>query len=363
MRRKNATTLQDIAREAGVTAMTVSAVLNGATSSTRVSEGTRSRINEVAERLRYRPNAVARGLSRRRMDTLGVCSSVDSLELNLYFLEVLNGILEAGVEYGQNTTIFSISDWQRDEAKLLTFCDGRVDGMICIGPEFSPKFAETLQHHTPFITLHSNELLPHTHNLTVDDEGGAYAVTQHLIAHGHRRILHFAADLKFIGAQRRLNGYRRALAEAGIPYDDALVIPGSFSMASGRACMTALLDQARLDPFPTGLFCASDAIAYGCVEVLTHRGLRIPQDISVVGFDDTLTARMIFPPLTTMRQPFREMGRCAVEMLLPQIESRTTPSADSLPTHALDVSQNVFPLELILRSSVGPPCSWKTAEK
>ncbi len=357
MRNKNATTLQDIAREAGVTAMTVSAVLNGSTSSTRVSAGTRSRIHEVAERLRYRPNAVARGLSRRRMDTLGVCSSIDGQELNLYFLEVLNGILEAGVQRGQNTTVFSVGDWQRDEAKLLAFCDGRVDGMICIAPHFSPTFADTLQQHTPFITLHSNEALPHTHNLTVDDEGGAYAATQHLITQGHRRILHFAADLRFTSPQCRLHGYRRALSEAGLAYDPALVIPGTFSAASGRDRMTALLAEDRLKPFPTALFCANDAIAYGCVEALTLRGLRIPQDISVVGFDDTLTARMTFPPLTTVRQPFREMGRRAVELLLPQIESQTTPSAGSLSGQLSEASQDVFPLELILRSSVGPPRS------
>ena len=362
MRRNNAATLQDIAREAGVTAMTVSVVLNGATSSTRVSEGTRSRITEVAERLRYRPNAVARGLSRRRMDTLGVCSTIDGTELNLYFLEVLNGILEANAEHGQNTTIFSVQDWLKDEAKLLAFCDGRVDGMICVGPMFSPTFAETLQHHTPFITLHSNEILPHTHNLTVDDEGGAYAVTKYLIAQGHRRILHFSANLKFTGAQCRLNGYVRALTEAGIAFDDTQVISGEFTVESGRERMATVLDSRQFDPLPTAIFCANDAIAYGCMEVLNSRGLRVPQNISIAGFDDALTARMTVPSLTTVRQPFREMGRRAVELLLPQIESKTTPSPDGLSPQALDISQpdpsqDVFALELVIRGSVGPPHS------
>jgi LacI family transcriptional regulator len=355
MRRTNATTLQDIAREAGVTAMTVSAVLNGATSSTRFSEGTRSRINEVAERLRYRPNAVARGLSRRRMDTIGVCSTIEGTELNLYFLEVLNGILEANAEHGQNTTIFSVKDWIKDEDKLLSFCDGRVDGMICVGPMFSPTFAETLQHHTPFITLHSNEILPHTHNLSVDDEGGAHAATQYLIAQGHRCILHFAAAIKLAGAQCRLDGYRRALAEAGISFDDRLVIFGDFNVASGRERMATVLDTGLFDPLPTAIFCANDAIAYGCMEVLNSRGLRVPQDISIAGFDDALTARMTVPPLTTVRQPFREMGRRAVELLLPQIESKTTPSPETLSPQTPDLSKDIFPLELVIRGSVGPP--------
>ncbi|MGI4787672.1 MAG: LacI family DNA-binding transcriptional regulator [Janthinobacterium lividum] len=355
MRRNNATTLQDIAREAGVTAMTVSVVLNGATSSTRVSEGTRSRITEVAERLRYRPNGVARGLSRRRMDTIGVCCNIDGTELNLYFLEVLNGILEANAEHGQNTTVFSVADWRKDEEKLLAFCDGRVDGMICIGPLFSTTFAETLLHHTPFITLHSNEILPHTHNLTVDDEGGAYAVTRHLIDQGHRRILHFSGQPELTGAQHRLDGYRKALTEAGIADDPALVIPGQFSVVSGRERMTALLDTTQLKTLPTAIFCANDAIAYGCMEVLAGHGLHVPQDISIVGFDDSLTARMTAPPLTTVRQPLRQMGHAAVELLLPRIESKNLPSADGPSSQAFALSQTVFPLELIIRGSVGPP--------
>ena len=355
MRRTNATTLQDIAREAGVTAMTVSVVLNGATSSTRVSEGTRLRINEVAARLRYRPNAVARGLSRRRMDTIGVACQIEGGELNLYFLEVLNGILEANVAQGQSTTILSITDWLQDEPKLLAFCDGRVDGVICVGPLFSSEFAETLQHHTPFITLHSNEALPYTRNLTVDDEGGAFAVTQYMIAQGHRRILHLSGNQTFTGAQRRLDGYRRALDEGGIAFNHALVVPGDFSVASGRERMTAILGSCRFDPLPTAIFCANDAIAYGCIEALTSRGLRVPHDISIAGFDDALTARMTFPPLTTVRQPFREMGRRAVELLLPQIASSNASSPETVFPSPSELLEDIFPLKLIIRDSVGPP--------
>src|SRR5579875_3451633 len=126
MRRGNAATLQDVAREAGVAAMTVSVVMNGARSATRVSDATRARIQEAAARLRYRPNAVARGLSRRRMDTIGVVTKMDLKEINLYFLEVLNGILEVAAQHGQNTTVFSVTDWQGDEKRLLQFCDSRV---------------------------------------------------------------------------------------------------------------------------------------------------------------------------------------------------------------------------------------------
>jgi len=349
MRRSTTVTLQDVAREVGVSAMTVSVVLHGNRSTSRVSDATRERILEAATRLRYRPNAVARGLSRRRMDTIGVVAVIDGGELNLYFLELLNGVLEGAAKHGQNTTIFSVSpDWTQNETRILEFCDGRVDGMVFIAPRLSPAFAETLQHHTPFVTLHSNRALPGIYDLEVDDEGGAYCAVRHLIEHGHRRILHFTGQLELTGAQQRLAGYRRALEEAGIPCDEALVIPCGFSSNTGRGFMGELLDSGRLDPLPTAIFGANDAIASGCLEAMAIRGLRAPDHLSVVGFDDTLAARTTVPPLTTIRQPFRDLGYRAVDLLLGQIQGDVAPAAASPRTEVFDV-------ELVTRGSVGPP--------
>lgn len=361
MRRTNATTLQDVAREAGVTAMTVSVVLNGSRSATRVSDATRTRIQEAAARLRYRPNGVARGLSRRRMDTIGVVAVVDGNELNLYFLEVLNGILEAAARHGQNTTIFSIADWQRDEKHVLEICDGRVDGIILIGPsQIRLEFIEALHHHAPFVMIHGNSEHPEADDLDVDNESGAYAVVQHLIAHGHRRIAHIAGQQGLLGAQHRLAGYRRALEEAGIGYDERLVILSGFSASAGRESMTALLTEGQVDPLPTAIFCASDAIASGCLEAMSAHGLYAPDDISIAGFDDMLLARMTRPSLTTVRQPLREMGQYAVERLLQRIteelsaQSAMRADAQFTPTIAPPQTK-IFPVELILRDSVGPP--------
>ncbi len=241
--KRNAPTLQDVAREAGVAAMTASVVLNGATSSTRVSETTRTRVQEAAQRLHYRPNGVARGLSRRRMDTIGVVSSFAGSEVNLYFLEVLNGILESNARHGQNTTVFSIPDWKTSEAKTLQFCDGRVDGMILIGPMISREFAETLKRQIPFVTLHSDLELPGVLRLDVDNAGGAFTIVQYLISQGHRRILHLAANPAQAGVQQRLAGYRRALEGANIAYDPSLVLPGEFSTTCGRDRMTDWLER------------------------------------------------------------------------------------------------------------------------
>lgn len=345
MRRTNAATLQDVAREAGVTAMTVSVVLNGARSGTRVSDATRARIEEVAARLRYRPNGVARSLSRRRMDTLGVAAGISG-QINLYFLDILNGILEAAATHGQNTTIYSVTDWEVDQSRLLQFCDGRVDGLILINPTLTAPFAATLGQYALFVTIQSTAPLSGIHSLDVDNEGAACEMVRYLIVQGHRRIAHITGSMTQIDAQLRLAGYRRALSEAGITPDESLVRPGWFTIDTGRQCMADLLD--RPGPPPTAVFCANDATAYGAMETLAARGLRVPEDISVAGFDDLMLAQMTTPHLTTVHQPFQEMARRAVELLLHQIQ----PGEDDAPAPP---DTEFFDAELTIRASVAPP--------
>jgi len=199
-RKTGATTLRDVAREAGVSAMAVSVVINGASSQTRVSDITRERIREVAQRMKYRPNAVARGLLRSRLDTIGVVAGIDVGELNQYFLEVLNGILESARNHRQNATVLSIGSWKHDEHRIVQFCDGRVDGIIFIGPILSAEFAELVGHHVPFVALHSNSPLEGVQNLESDDEGGAYQIVKYLIEQGHRKIAHFRGGQGLRGA-------------------------------------------------------------------------------------------------------------------------------------------------------------------
>jgi len=337
-----------VAKEVGVSAMAVSVVLNGAGSATRVSEITRQRIREAALRLKYRPNAVARGLSRRRLDTIGVVADIEGGELNLYFLEVLNGILESARNHGQNATVLSIGSWELEEHRILEFCDGRVDGIIFIGPILSAGFAESVAHHIPFVAIHSNSPLAGAQNLESDDEGGAYQIVKHLIDLGHRHIVHFRGNEGLRGADLRHFGYRRALEEAGIHYSDHLVFPGQFETASGRDRARQLLAR-NCKPLPTAIFCANDNIAYGCLEVLDEVGLFVPQDISVVGFDDSLLARMTSPPLTTIRQPVREMGQRAVDLLIPRIRVVGENELQSV------CSIEAFTVELVIRGSVGSP--------
>lgn len=348
---KTSVTLRDVAARAGVNATTVSVVLNGNRSGTRVSAATRERILAVAAELGYSPNMAARGMKHRRMNSIGVVDIMHSRGLNLYFLEVLHGILEKAAEREQNTTVFTLSNWETEEDKILQFCDGRVDGLIFVGPQFRAEFAEILFRRIPFVALHSNILLPVAASLEIDDERGGYIATQYLVELGHRRIAHLAGPKHFAGSRGRCAGYRRALEEVGVAYDESLVIWGDLDASSGRERIEQLLDTVM--PLPTAVFCANDALASGVMEVLAERGVSVPTMMSVVGFDDSLTARMTNPALTTIRQPFRQLGQHAVELLLEQISNNIGGNAAS-PAETTSLRE-VFPVELVVRGSAAKP--------
>lgn len=344
-----AATLADVGRAAGVSAMAASTVLNGARTSSRIAPETRERILEAARRLRYRPNAAARALANRRMDTLGVSMVIEGGDLNQYFLDVFNGVLEAASRENQNTTVFSLHNWAEDAGRVARFCDGRIDGMILIAPVFSRETAEHLPDHTPFVSVHANVAVPGVINLETDEEAGAYNLVRHLLSRGHRRIMHLAGTRGLLGAERRIEGYKRALTEAGIAFDPALLLDASYSTTGGRQAIRSWLAKSRGIQMPEAVFCANDSIAMGCLEALAEAGVRVPDDVSVAGFDDTLGARTTVPQLTTVRQPLRAMGARAVEILLDRIRH---PVAKASPRVAVPC---VFHTELVLRNSTSAP--------
>lgn len=345
-----AATLADVGRAAGVSAMAASAVLNGARTSSRISEETRARILEAAARLRYRPNATARALVNRRMNTIGVVVALHDGDLNSYAMEVLTGILAASTRHEQSTTMFTLHDWGRDSARLHGWCDGRVDGMILVAPTLARDDARSLPRHTPFVSIHSNIPLPEVVNIESDEERGAFEIVWYLIEQGHRRIMHVTGDSGLVGAERRIAGYKRALASAGIRFAKNLFVPGTFTPKDGCAAMRDWLKRNQGEPLPQAVFCANDGVATACMETFAEAGLRVPEDISVVGFDDTLAARTTMPQLTTVRQPLRDMGSRAVEVLLGIIQAHDAGRA------AVD-SPNpiVFPVQVVRRASVGRP--------
>ena len=345
----HAATLADVGREAGVSAMAVSAVLNGARTSSRTAADTRERILQAAQKLRYRPNAAARALAERRMNTLGVAAVFVGNELNQYFLEVFNGVVRAAATHEQNTTVFTLHDWEKDARRLPGFCDGRIDGLILIGPTLSRESVALLPEHTPCVGIHSNQPLPCSVNLETDEERGAFDMVTHMIKAGHRRIMHLSGPRGLTGAERRIEGYRRALSTARISFSPTLLIETGFTVECGARAITEWMKQHSGELMPQAIFCANDGIAIGCLEALSQAGFKVPTDLSVAGFDDTLAARATVPQLTTVRQPLRAMGARAVEVALDRINAMRSGPLDR-------ASQTlVFPTELVIRGSVAEP--------
>ncbi|HKB92521.1 MAG TPA: LacI family DNA-binding transcriptional regulator [Opitutaceae bacterium] len=347
-----AATLADVGRAAGVSAMAASAVLNGARTSSRISPSTRERIIEAAGKLRYRPNAAARALVHQRMNTIGVSIVIDGGaqgELNQYFLEIFNGVIESAAVSNQNTTVLALHDWQRDLYRLAGFCDGRVDGVILIAPRIPSELSSALPEHTPFVALHSDNPLPNVVNLESDEETGAFQIVQHLISQGHRRIVHMCGDQTALGAQRRIRGYRKALSSARIPFDPTLLIETGFSQIPARPIVRNWLKTNIGRLLPDAIFTVNDGVGLACLEVLAEAGIKVPEHVSLVGFDDTLAARIAVPQLTTVRQPLRAMGSRAVELLLDRIHHKHGGE------NQIKQSNVVFPTELVLRASVGTP--------
>lgn len=344
-KKKDVTTLADVGRAAGVSVATASTVLNRPWSSKHISPATRERVRAAAVELRYRPNLAARALVSRRMQTLGVAAVVDGGELNHYFLEIFNGIVTAAAQRGQNTAAFTLRDWRQAAERIPDFCDGRIDGLILLAPTFSPTQVK-LPAHTPFVSIHANSPLPGVVNIESDEEEGAFALVQHLIARGHWRIMHLAGPAGMIGAERRIRGYKRALAAARIPLNRELLVSAGYTSPLGRETMRAWLREHAGAPLPHAVFCSNDAVAIGCMEALAEAGLRVPADVSVAGFDDTFVARAVVPQLTSVRQPLREMGARAVELLLARIG--VARRASSTPPKPV-----IFSVELATRASVG----------
>ncbi|WP_158218952.1 LacI family DNA-binding transcriptional regulator [Roseateles aquatilis] len=344
---RHAATLADVGREAGVSAMAASAVLNGAKTSSRIADETRDRILEAARRLNYRPNATARALAAGRMNTIGFATTLSRTELNQYFLEVFNGVIEAAAELGQNTTVFALADWSDGARRIPAFCDGRIDGLILLAPQLAADDAHRLPDHTPLVSIHGNCELPGVINLEAEEEAGAHAMVARLLALGHRHILHVAGPPHVLGARRRVDGYHRAYREAGLTPPADGVVAGDFSAESGRRLLSRWLETHRGQEMPQAIFAGNDAIAMGCLDVLTARGIGVPQQVSVVGFDDTVLARSA--RLTTVRQPLRELGQRAARLLVACVDAKLGEGP------APNVTTLVLPTELVDGATLSPP--------
>jgi DNA-binding LacI/PurR family transcriptional regulator len=336
-----------VGREAGVSMMAASAALNWGRSSVHISAETRERVLAAAERLRYRPNATARALAHQRTNAIGFVTPFLGQEPNLYFLEIFSGFVRAAAAARQTIVVFTLADWAEGPQRIPTFCDGRVDGLILLAPRLPNAPTPWLPEHTPLVSVHAQRPLAGVVNLQCDDEAGAFEMVSHLLALGHRRILHIAGRADLAGAESRVQGYRRAHAAAGVKPAPGHLVRAPFTVEGGREAMQRWLDGHQGKPLPDVVFAGNDGIAHGCMDVLQTHGLRVPADISVVGFDDILLARA--SRMATVHQPLDELGVRAVDVLMQHIEARRGGQAYQGPMEI------VLPTGMVFGATLGPP--------
>ncbi len=323
--KRRSPTAEDVARLAGVSRTTVSLVLNGVPG-IRIRAETRQRVLEAAARLNYRPHAGARHLVRGRSEVIAFVmrQTPDQIFADAFLPEVLRGLSGALRGAGLHLLIFPISPDQAPGETALLLQERRVDGMILSGPRFEDQeWLERWGQEIPVVLLGhlAGSALP---SVDVDNAQAAAVATRHLLGLGHRRIgLITNAPLSYTASYERWLGYRQALEEAGVPYDETLVAFGAFTPASGAAAMERLL--ALPDP-PTAVFVASDVVAFGALQAARRRGLRIPQDLALVGFDDVPLAAYVDPPLSTVHLPAEDLGREAGRLLLQWIQEGRPPT-------------------------------------
>jgi DNA-binding LacI/PurR family transcriptional regulator len=328
--------------------MAASSALNGGRrGSARVSAETRERVLAAAQQLGYRPNATARALASQRTNAIGVVTDFLGEEPNLYFLEVFSGVIQAATAAGQTTAVFTLSTWDEAPVRIPALCDGRVDGLVLLAPRLQDDGSAWLPPRMPVVSVHSERPARGVVNMDTDNEAGAHEMVRELLARGHRRILHVGGPAAFSGANQRVEGYLRAYAEAGVKPPAGHVVRAPLTIEGGRQAMEEWLRRHHGKPLPEVVFGCNDAIAFGCIEVMRARGLRVPGDVSVVGYDHTFMARSV--DMATVRQPLHEMGRRAVEVLLERIESLRQGEPNSGSANI------VFPTEIVPGATLAAP--------
>ncbi len=324
----------EVARTAGVSIATVSRVANG---TARVRPRTEARVRAAMERLGYRPHALARGLAARRSHTIGLLIT-DILDP--YFAEIVRGAQERAESVGYVVLLGDASVQTASEDLLVKrLLERRVDGLIVASSRTTDEYARQLRSEDVPVVCINGPVGQFAHAVRIDQRAGARLAVEHLAGLGHRRIAHITGATGVPTRAERLAGFRAALKECGVRHDPGLVVTGVASMAEARAATNRLLELADR---PTAIFAYNDRWAIGCYQAIRASGRAIGRDVSVVGFDDIAMTEWVDPPLTTVSQPRREMGRIAIDILLAVLRGEDAPDLV------------VVEPELIVRGSTGP---------
>jgi len=332
-------TLEEIAKLAGVSRSTVSRVINN---HPNVSPEVRERVWKVIRELDYQPHAAARSLATRRTQVLGLIipQAVTILFTDPFFPLLIRGIADAcnARRYHLMLSLFSSRDEQRELYRRI-IRGGHLDGIIISSTVIDdPLIPRLLEDQVPFVLVGRYPRDARASYVDADNRAGAQMAVDYLIRLGHRRIATITGPLNMIAGLDRYEGYLAALRNKGLEKDDALIAEGDFSYEGGFQAMQTLLPHE-----PTAVFVASDTMALGAIKAIKGAGLRIPEDISIVGFDDLEAASFSDPPLTTVRQPIYLLGSTAAQLLIDLIEGKSRPP-----------QRIVFPTELVIRRSCSP---------
>ncbi|MBC8129201.1 MAG: LacI family DNA-binding transcriptional regulator [Rhizobiaceae bacterium] len=328
----------DVARLAGVSQTTTSIVLNGQSKKMRISDETRERVLAAASSLGYMPNHAARSLRRRSTKTITFV--LPTLE-NPYFSEIVGAAQEEARQHGYSVTIVAMRSELGDFRTSSLLQGAAYDGIVVAGHDncAATELLQLADRGVAVVVLQEPSPSASIGSVRVDLETGGYLATRHLVELGHRRIAHVTQPLRkdeFGGG--RVDGYRRALAEADIPFDEALVVTTANSMEGGAEALNALVD---LDPRPTAAFMYNDRLAVGGLHALRKRGLVVPDDFAVVGFDGVAIGRFTAPTLTTIDSPRDELGRLAIKVLLGILDGDQ------------EAQEHLLPVKLVVRASCG----------
>ncbi|KLU41067.1 MAG: hypothetical protein AA931_05010 [Peptococcaceae bacterium 1109] len=334
-------TIKDVAKLAGVSISTVSLALNRPN---EVREETRQRVLEAVEKLNYHPNKMAQGLIRKRTGNISVTISGPQYEQfsSPLLFEIVKGISEVirASEYDlmlHMTTAEEEVRFVREQIRSRS-CDGMILWGSRMGEE---SLLDIFRHALPVVTIGRYLNHPGTYSVTSNDLHGGYYATKHLLELGHRKIAFIGALQGISSARERCDGYKNALVEYGVPVDANLVLSADYYQESGYAAMRRLLELDKKGV--TAVFAASDLMALGAMKAVLDAGLRVPHDISVVGFDNIPNSDLFVVPLTTVAMPAREMGEIAAAKMIHLLERQAVEEKTELD------------VELVVRNSTAPP--------
>lgn len=321
-------TIKDIAKDAGVSITTVSKIMNG--NDLDISQPTRERVRRIISERHYIPSSSARSLVTKRTNIIGL---VIPDITNSYFAELARGIEEGAKSHGQFVLLCNTADDPGNEAHYLKLLlEQSVDGIVIV-PTTDSRYQEiegVLRSKKPTVFLDrvfdefpefpAQGAEARQGCVLLDNVRGGCIATRYLIEHGHQRIGCVTGPLKNKSARDRLAGYRHALAESGLPYDEALIVEGNYRHNSGEQAAAQLLDKGI-----TAIFIQNDLMAVSAYTAIEQRGLKVGTDISVIGYDDTEYCNWVTPKLSSVAQPSMEMGRYAAQMLSTLIDGSDTP--------------------------------------